>query len=503
MEGTRIDTEMIVPRMAPPPRSVVQTAATLQSRAWNLIGFAVVFCAAAFYVPDPLFTVVLLSVGGAMVALFLLLRVLPNWRGNSPTRARALVSTFAGRDVAPGFVTDGVGQLTYRNSAAMQRFGAERQETLVRAMGELFANPAAVIHRLQTKAELEGGAREDVVTRRGHVRINVQQVAKDAFFWRFDEMEERGGGRGAETLSMPLITVGRGDTILFMNEAARRILGGRAKSIDLIFPKDMPEDGVAEIMGAEGPVSVRIKAVAGSHGRREIYFYPAQPEDRPVTSSAEFESLPVALLRLGEDGQVLESNRLARNLLQAPDGDWQLSEVVEGPGRPVSDWLSDVARSRAANRSEVVRLRDDSQEVFLQISVQSVPGDGRADLIAVLQDATELKTLEAQFVQGQKMQAIGQLAGGIAHDFNNLLTAISGHCDLLLMRHDQTDPDYADLMQVSQNANAGGQPCGSAAGVLAQANPAPRGGGHARDGVGPVASVEPPGGRTGAPDREP
>lgn len=73
--------------------------------------------------------------------------------------------------------------------------------------------------------------------------------------------------------------------------------------------------------------------------------------------------------------------------------------------------------------------------------------------MAVLSDATQLKTLEAQFVQSQKMQAIGQLAGGVAHDFNNLLTAISGHCDLLMLRHDKGDPDFADLDQISQNAN--------------------------------------------------
>ena len=74
-------------------------------------------------------------------------------------------------------------------------------------------------------------------------------------------------------------------------------------------------------------------------------------------------------------------------------------------------------------------------------------------MTVVVSDATDLKSLEAQFVQSQKMQAIGQLAGGIAHDFNNLLTAISGYTDLLMLRHDKGDSDYGDLMQISSNAN--------------------------------------------------
>ena len=64
-----------------------------------------------------------------------------------------------------------------------------------------------------------------------------------------------------------------------------------------------------------------------------------------------------------------------------------------------------------------------------------------------------LRDRERQLQVAHKMEALGRLAGGVAHDFNNLLTAISGHCDLLLLRHEQDDGDYADLVQISQNAN--------------------------------------------------
>ncbi len=157
---------------------------------------------------------------------------------------------------------------------------------------------------------------------------------------------------------------------------------------------------------------------------------------------------------MARDGKVLLSNRLARDLLgQGKCEGRHLATLMEGLGRSLTDWLSEVAMGRETHSSEFLRVSRDDREVFVQVTLKRAADPDDLSLIAVLNDATELKTLEAQFVQSQKMQAIGQLAGGVAHDFNNLLTAISGHCDLLLLRHDQGDPDYNDLVQINQNAN--------------------------------------------------
>ena len=63
----------------------------------------------------------------------------------------------------------------------------------------------------------------------------------------------------------------------------------------------------------------------------------------------------------------------------------------------------------------------------------------------------EKDALQAQLLQAQKMESVGQLAGGVAHDFNNMLSAIIGHAELAMMQCTPADPIHPNLKAI-QNA---------------------------------------------------
>jgi two-component system cell cycle sensor histidine kinase/response regulator CckA len=166
------------------------------------------------------------------------------------------------------------------------------------------------------------------------------------------------------------------------------------------------------------------------------------------------ESLPVSLARLDVDGRIVLVNAAARHLLgSAAKRGVLIGDIVEGLGRSMETRIAEALRGDSSGRAEIARGEADGHEIFLQVSLTRLRIDGEDALIAVFADATELKTLELNFMQSQKMQAMGDLAAGVAHDFNNLLTAISGHNDLILQRHQVGDPSYGDLIQIRQNAN--------------------------------------------------
>ena len=186
------------------------------------------------------------------------------------------------------------------------------------------------------------------------------------------------------------------------------------------------------------------------------------------------EEAPFAVAVLGEGHRILTRNRAFDRLVE-PDGIAQsgetsaettkadtehsagditdLAKLVSADGRAALDDLLSRA-GRGETEIEPVELHlVGEEEIYISVTAKRLPGRGAPKVAVFAADVSRAKSLEMQFVQSQKMQAVGQLAGGVAHDFNNLLTAMSGFCDLLLMRHRPGDQSFADIMQIKQNAN--------------------------------------------------
>jgi two-component system cell cycle sensor histidine kinase/response regulator CckA len=171
-----------------------------------------------------------------------------------------------------------------------------------------------------------------------------------------------------------------------------------------------------------------------------------------------FHSAPIAIATLDREGAISATNAAFARLFAAAADEGRkvsLEDLVEPESHQALRHALDAALAHQSLIEPVdiafAGGRERSGRLYLS-PIEQTESESEA-AIAYAFDTTEQRALEMQIAQGQKMQAIGQLAGGIAHDFNNMLTAIIGFSDFLLMNHRPTDPAFQDIMNIKQNAN--------------------------------------------------
>ena len=422
-------------------------------RAKVLIGVAAVLGLGGALVPYELAQLGLFAAGSALFLFGIFMTVIARKVRQAYDMTTGAIAEVIEKDKSPSFVCSENGEVLRANAAARAAYSVTQGEGLAIILRNIFANPNDILLHLKAQVDAEEAAYETIVTRNGHLRLSVHKTVLDHLLWRLEAMPDPRKGRSADGHELPMMIIERDGSIVDMTDAACALIGQRVNALDEVFVSLPVTSGtLTQVLGIDGPIDIYLNEVDAGAGRTALYLLP--PPLSEVSSWSSFEELPVPLVRFSADGRVRGYNQTGKRLIGDVLAEGvHLSDLMEGLGRPITDWLDETISGRSVQQSEFLRLKRPDKEMFVQVALNRMREEGEASIIAVLADATELKTLEAQFVQSQKMQAIGQLAGGVAHDFNNLLTAISGHCDLLLLRHNEADVDYSDLMQINQNAN--------------------------------------------------
>ena len=122
--------------------------------------------------------------------------------------------------------------------------------------------------------------------------------------------------------------------------------------------------------------------------------------------------------------------------------------ILLNGSRIISQQQSDLRLSNIGLEARVAERVEELRETSLRLT--SEIGERRSAELLLAETLEELRAMQQQLVQQERMLAMGQMARGIAHDFNNALSPILGSAELLLEAPEMLDDreELIDSLQI-------------------------------------------------------
>ena len=167
---------------------------------------------------------------------------------------------------------------------------------------------------------------------------------------------------------------------------------------------------------------------------------------------------PIGIMYLDKNGVIIYENPAMMKMMKVPEGNESpvvgknIMDITGLKEVNVEDLLNKVRAGESIHNVEIEYKSMHGDNLILKVQAAPRWGGNKATepigAIVMCEDITGYKKLEAQFLQAQKMEAVGRLAGGIAHDFNNLLTVIFGHAELAMLSVDKNSPVIKHIREI-------------------------------------------------------